>query len=422
MNPAAWIVSFARPLNPRRIRAHALILAICLWGVWAVDFSTPGLFDRAGNIKFQDFIQFPVSAHLIAEGRSQELYNPQILGDAVHALAGPESQVRLQYFYGPQVALPFVLLLPLPFLAQAEVWVAFSLFLYLCCIYLVWKTCSALRPYLGLVVLCAIGYPPVFHFFVRGQISSAMLVCFTAAWLAFRAKRDWLAGLFLGFLFVKPQFLIAVSLVLLLARSWQALAALVLSAAAQLALTFTYFGRSVMRAYFQMLLHSASQPGTTELSFSPLQMHSLRSFWELLVPSPAFVWVLYALTSIAVIALAADTWRSSSPLAIRYASLVLAAVLVNPHLYIYDLLVLAPALLLVSDWALGNSQQPSTPAIQVLLYLSFTLPLIGPLSRWTHVQVSVLAFTALLCLLWRISRNSAESPQEELAPSESAVV
>ena len=46
-----------------------MLLALCLWGVCAADYSTLGLFDRAGNIKFQDFLQFPVSASLIAQGR-----------------------------------------------------------------------------------------------------------------------------------------------------------------------------------------------------------------------------------------------------------------------------------------------------------------------------------------------------------------
>ena len=51
-----------------------------------------------------------------------------------------------------------------------------------------------------------------------------------------------------------------------------------------------------------MLLHSASEPGTTELSLSPIQMHSLRSFWTLLIPSPTLVWVLYLASSMVVIA------------------------------------------------------------------------------------------------------------------------
>lgn len=421
MKPAIWVAAFASWLNPRRLRAQAMLLAVCLWGVCVADYSTPGLFDRAGNIKFQDFFQFPVSASLIAQGRADELYNPQILTDALRAVAGPDTMVRLQYFYGPQVALPFIPLRSLSFLAQGAIWVALSVLLYFGCVYLMWKSCTALRPYAALVALCAIAYPSLFHFFVRGQISAVTLVCFTAAYLAFRARRDWLAGIALGFLFVKPQFLVAVPLVLLLGKSWRAFACLVVSAAAQLGLSFAYFGETVMRAYFHMLLHSASQPGTTELSLSPIQMHSLRSFWALLIPSPAVVWVLYIASSVLVIAIGGAIWCSSSPLAVRFSSLLLAAVLVNPHLYIYDLLALLPALLLMADWAAAHLQHPWRAELHVLLYLSFLLPLLGPISRWTHVQLSVLAFSALLCLLFRISSIGISSARE-LATSESAVV
>ena len=421
MKPALWIASFASWLNPRRLRAQAMLLALCLWGVCTFDYSTPGLFDRAGNMKFQDFFQFPVSANLIAHGRANELYNPQILTDALRAVAGPDTRVRLQYFYGPQVALPFIPLQPLSFLAQAAIWVALSVLLYFGCVYLIWTTCTTLKSSAALVALCAIAYPPLFHFFVRGQISVLPLVCFTAAYFALRAQREWLAGIALGCLFVKPQFLVAVPLVLLFGRSWRAFAGLVLSAAAQLGLTLAYFGERVMRAYFRMLLHSASQPGSTELSLSPIQMHSLRSFWALLIPRPAVVWMLYVASSILVIVIAVVIWRSSPFLQLRFSVLLLAAVLVNPHLYIYDLLALAPALLLMADWAATHLQHPRIAELRVLLYLSFLLPLLGPLSRWTHVQLSVVAFSALLCLLWRISSSAVWSPRE-LATSESAVV
>jgi hypothetical protein len=46
------------------------------------------------------------------------------------------------------------------------------------------------------------------------------------------------------------------------------------------------------------------------------------------------------------------------------------------------------------------------------------LPLFGPLSRWTHLQLSVPAMAALLWLLWRHSATASH----KLAPSESSVV
>ena len=133
---------------------------------------------------------------------------------------------------------------------------ALSVLLYFGCVYLIWKTCTTLKSSAALVALCALAYPPLFHFFVRGQISVLPLVCFTAAYLAFRARRDWLAGIALGFLFVKPQFLVAVPVVLLFGKSWRAFAGLVISAAAQLGLTFAYFGRD---GHASILPHAAPQ-------------------------------------------------------------------------------------------------------------------------------------------------------------------
>jgi alpha-1,2-mannosyltransferase len=412
---AAW-------LTPRRLRAQALVLAICLWGVCAIEYGNPGVFDRAGNIKFQDFLQFPISARLIAEGRVNELYNDQVLGDGIRAIIGRETNVYLQYFYGPQVALPFVPLLRFDFLTQAEIWGAFSLLLYFMCIYFLWRVCPRLRPHAGLVFLCAAAYPPLFHFFVRGQLSVVVLLCFTVACLAFLAQREWLSGIALGCLAFKPQFLVAVPVVLLLAGAWKVLAGLFFSAGTQLALTHLYFGPAVMRQYVDMLLHSASRPGTTELTFSPTLMHSLYSFWELLIPWPRGVWALYVLSSLAVIAITALIWRSSASLGVRFSALVLVSVLVNPHLYIYDLLALVPLFLLVTDWVLDGANHKSSPMLLVFLYASFVLPLLGPLSRWIHVQLSVPFFAVLLWMLWRMSVNSAATVGHTLASPDSHVV
>jgi alpha-1,2-mannosyltransferase len=417
-----WINLFAGWLTPRRLRAHAIVLAVCLWGVCAVDYATPGLFDRGGNIKFQDFLQFPISANLIVQARAGQLYDDQVLANEVRRIVGHDTSVQLRYFYGPQVALPFVALLPLPFLAQAEVWVAASLLMYFGCVYLLWKNCAVLRGHGRLVAISAVAFPPLFHFFVRGQLSAVILLCVTAAYFAFLAGRDLLAGICLGLLVFKPQFLVAIPLVLLLAHAWRALAGLIASGAAQLGFTYLYFGGALMRSYVNMLLHSALQPGTTELRLSPVQMHSFLSFWKMLVPWPAGVWMLYVLSSLGAVLLATAVWKSSSSLAIRFSAPLLAAVLVNPHIYIYDLLVLAIPLMLLTDWVVRNADHPFAPTVASLLYLIFILPLFGPVSRWTHLQLSVPVFAAMLAVLWRISAMPRTARVQQLASRESHVV
>jgi len=140
-------------------------------------------------------------------------------------------------------------------------------------------------------------------------------------------------------------------------------------------------------------------------------MHSLRAFWSLLIPSTSVVLALYVVSSMVVLFLVSSTWRSSAPLAFRFSALTFAAVLVNPHLFIHDLLVLAPAFLLLTNWILGNAQSGLAPLLKTLLYMAFVLPLLGPLSFWTHLQLSVVAFAGLVWVLGVATRQlaSAES-------------
>jgi len=407
MQSSPWTFISDRFLSPSRIWALAIILALCLWTVCLVDFAMPGLFDRAGNIKFQDFLQFTISARLIKDGRAAQLYDDQILARGIRTIIGRDTQVFLQYFYGPQVAAPFISLSSFPFLIQAGIWVTLSLAMYFACVYLVWNRCLSLQRYRVLVLVCALAYPPLFHFFVRGQLSAVISVSFTAAYLALAQQRDFLAGVALGFLVFKPQFLVGILLVLLLARAWRTFAGLAVSAGVQLALTAVYFHRPVMHAYLTKVLHSAGNPGSTELVFSPIQMHSLYSFWEILIPWPPGVWALYLLTSAAVVAIAVKTWSSSAAVSLRFSALLFAAVLVNPHIYIYDLLALAPAFLTLTDWLLQNPQHPSQRRLSGLLYLAFLLPLFGPLAYWTHLQISVAVFAAILWTLRQIQSSLA---------------
>jgi Glycosyltransferase family 87 len=409
-----WWLVVAAWLNPRRIQIQAIILACCLWGTCAVDFSTPGLMDRAGNIKFQDFLQFYISARLIAKGRSSELFDQKIATDELQAIVHQPTRVRLPTVYGPQVALLFLPLARFPFLVAASTWAGISVLLYFLCVHWLWKSCLHLRQYSGIVAILAVCFPPFFHFFVRGQISVLVLAAFSAAFFAFRSGNNWLAGATLGLLAFKPQFLVAIPLVFLFSSAWKALAGLVISVFAQLSLATIYFGAAVMRAYFDTLWHISRWINTAEPGVAQAQMHSLRSFWVLLVPWPKVALILYALSSIVVLVISTASWKSQGALALRFSALVFAAVLINPHLFVYDLLVLAPPLLLLADWAIGHADRYSylpdlyLPAqISVLVYLAFVLPLLGPLTVWTHLQLSVPVFVAIQAVGLSILRGRA---------------
>jgi hypothetical protein len=77
---------------------------------------------------------------------------------------------------------------------------------------------------------------------------------------------------------------------------------------------------------------------------------------------------------------------------------------------VYDLVILAPATLLISDWVLSLCWTPPSEQFVVLLYLVYLLPLLGILTKWTHVQLSVIAMSILLWLIWREGDSRREAP------------
>ena len=393
-------------LTPRRIRAHGLFLAICLWTVYAVDMSTPGLRDRNGLIKGTDFLHFYTLGNIALQKRGELLYNIQAQATLLQKLV-PEAAGNVYVpLYGPQVSLLFVPFARIPYSAALTIWLLLNAVIYGACVYLVWKLCSNLRGEPWTVLVAALAFPGFFHLILWGQTSALALLCFTLAFLALIKNRPYLAGLAIGSLIFKPQLALAATVIFLFAREWKLIATAILAALAQLSVGWLYYGTPVMSEYLRALRHVADVMALLEPR--PYQMHSFRAFWSLLIPwtSPAFA--LYALTAATILALSVRCWRSTATLGLRYSGLMLATVLVAPHLTVYDLLILAPAFLLMADWAVVGSRR-SAPTMSVLLYLCYPFFLLGPLARITHLQLSVIAMTGLLFIIDR-ERKMLSSP------------
>jgi hypothetical protein len=253
----------------------------------------------------------------------------------------------------------------------------------------------------------AVAFPGIFHLFAWGQTSGLALLCFTLAFLALENDRPLLAGLAIGSLIFKPQLGLAAAVVFLFARQWKVVAGAVMAAALQLSVAWLHYGSEIMRNYWHALTHVKEVLPLLEPRL--YQTHSLRSFWSLLLPWPRAAFTLYAVSTLAVLLFASRLWKSESPLTLRYSGLLLATVLISPHLTVYDLIILAPAFLLLGDWALSHGDDQSAPLLQQLLYFCYPLFLIGPLARVTHVQLSVVAMAALLWVSWRVSSSSSRT-------------
>ena len=420
-------------LTARRLRAHATIVAVCLWSFYCWNLATPGLRDRSGNLKGTDFLHFYTLGSVAAEHRGADLYDMRtqaaIAAERVPQAAG----LRYLPLYPPQVSILFAPVAHLSYPWALTLWWIFSAAIYALCVIAIRRVCPNLAKQGTTVLLLALGFPAFFHLIAWGQTSALALGCFTGAFLLLRRRREFLSGLVLGCLIFKPQLGLAAAVVFLATGAWKVVAGAVLSALAQLTTGVLYYGAAPLRQWLASMRNVRGlQP---LLEPKPYQTHCLRTFWTMLIPpglipsgpnppritaSGELTFALYGISAIVVLGLTISIWRRrpEAPLALRYSSLLFTTVLAAPHLTVYDLVILAPALLLAADCLVAEPTDSGARTLGTLLYLVYMLPLLGPLARWTHVQLSVIAMAASVYMMWRISKHGFVATSEATVPAE----
>lgn len=394
--PASWF-------TVRRLRGHAIIVAVCLWSVYFWTLATPGLRDRSGNLKGTDFLHFYTLGSLATEHRGADLYDMNAQAALAAERVPQAAGLRYLPLYPPQVSILFAPLAGLSYGRALAAWWFLSAAIYGLCVFAVWRACRNLEEYGGLVLAGAVGFPAFFHMIAWGQTSAIALACFSGAFLLLRAKREFLAGLVLGCLIFKPQLGLAAAMIFLAIGAWKIIGAAILSALAQLSIGVFYYGVAPLRKWIAMMQDARGV--LPWLEPRPYQTHCLRTFWSMLIPSGGIAFALYLVSAVAVLGWTISIWRRrpEPPLGLRYSSLLLATVLIAPHLTVYDLVILAPALLLMADWVVAERSRSSARALGPLLYFMYMLPLLGPMTRWSHLQLSVIAMIASVYWMWRIS-------------------
>ena len=396
-------------LTGKRLRAHGTILALCLWSLYVWNIATPGLRDRNANLKGTDFLHLYTLGTLAVAHRGVDLYDINMQA-AFAAQRVPEAAgIRYLPLYPPQVSIFFAPLANFTYGWALLIWWSCSIVIYGICCVVLWRACPNLRDQGGTTVILALAFPAFFHLIAWGQTSAEALACFTAMFFLIRAKRDFLAGLALGCLIFKPQLGIAAAVVFFSIGAWKTVLGATLSAAGQLFAGALYYGLEPLRNWIRMLRNVSRLLPLLEPKL--YQTHSLRTFWSMIVPEPRLSLGLYVLSTVVVLGFTIACWKrgDSVPLSLRYSTLLVASVLVAPHLTVYDLVVLAPAFILLADWLVTQPSTPSTRWLGTLLYFSYMLPLLGPFTRWTHVQLSVIAMATTGYIIWNIARGSNSS-------------
>jgi alpha-1,2-mannosyltransferase len=389
------------------------MVCVIVWSLYVWNLSAPGWRDRGGSLKGGDFAHLYTLGTVALEHRGADLYNGEAQA-ALMAARVPDSRGTFYFpIYPPHMSMLMSLFARMAYVHALIAWLILSAVLYAACCYGVWRTCSHLQGEGGLVLLLGAAFPGFFQVILWGQSSVLALACFTLMFLALRGRRDFLAGLALGLLLFKPQLGVACAIVFILARQWLVVAGAAVCGFAQFLVTWAYYGLAPLEAWLRAIVRIFDRLSLLEPK--PYQTHSLRIFWPLLfVPHKASL-VLYVVSSAVILWLAIAVWRTALPIQARFACVLFASVLISPHMIVYDMVILAPAFLLMADWLVNWAPSRWKGWMSILLYVLYVSPLLGWLTQFIRVQFSVIAMTAMVIMMWRASTTRLRQQSESIS-------
>ena len=213
-------------------------------------------------------------------------------------------------------------------------------------------------------------------------------------------------ALYLSLIAIKPQWGLVLGAIALLAGEWRLITGALAGVAVQSLATLAVFDASVFAGYAQAVRRIPA--AVASLEPDAYKLHSARVLTQLL-PGPAD-WIVWSALGIAVVAGTLKIWRDRAlPCRLRFGLLVLGSALVNPHVSIYDVTVLALPILWIGGWLMTEHHESGWfwRAVHLLSVL-----LLFPTAAILRLQLSPIVIAGLYVRTWRLAaaRGSAARP------------
>jgi hypothetical protein len=283
----------------------------------------------------------------------------------------------------------------LPFPVAYAAWVLFASVVYAGSIAIAARDCvSVSRRH---VLMACLLFPPFIAHQAIGHSTVWPLMGFVGGWWALTQSRPLVAGLMLSIVAIKPHLGMAMAIVLITMRLWRIIGGILLGLLVQAGITLMVGGREAVVAYIDTTLRVLRDTTLIEPKDERFT-HALRMSLESLVPHGVAT-VGWLAASALFGWLAVRVWRQSEDWALRTSALLLATLLISPHVQAYDAILLAPATLWLSCRA-ASTRQPAIIVGLIVLAAAFVvpsarlwgIPLTVPLMGW---------------LLWQCQRAQA---------------
>jgi hypothetical protein len=399
-------VSEFRFLTRERIRAYPAVTFVVLIAFAVYDrIGGRGLLNAFDGALGGDFLSFYTGGSFILHGRSVDLLDESaqlafqrgVLGANVDATSVWVSPPYFAWFFAPLSLLPY----PVAYV----VFVAFS-------VAVLTIAFRALTRDLGLEQTTArtwwvvLQYYPTLQWLLNGQITGLWLSAFIAVYLLLRTGRDARAGFVLGLFACKPTLALGLTVALLVARRWVTLVCAGVTAAVLITVglvtvpvamrEYLYRGPALVSFVRESGYHLAGLHGSFEFATLLFDGVSRR------LASVMGLLVCGALVAAAGLPWFRADWRPGSRTwDLRMAATTAIGVIASPHLYGYDLALLALPLWIVTARTSSMSGLPldDGPVLRATAAV-WALGLLGPALALAQEQLTrrILGVPAMLQL------------------------
>lgn len=301
-----------------------------------------------------DFLQEWIGGRIVLQGDTSRMYDPAYAQSLEHdasvvGFAWDES------YYLPIVYPPFyyALVSPLsllPFELAACVW-AIAMVLALLMAWLLMRRLavecmglSASDERVDWLLPSALLFMPLIESLTSSQKGSLLLLILVGTYYLLNKNRGFAAGLVFGLIAFKPHLALPIAIAMLWKRQWSFVLG-GLTTGAILVTICLAMGRDVCEQYVEFSLHAGDYMQNS--GYDLTKSHTLRGFFALLFGDAASPFVVIAtwIASIAIIAVVVYALRgrldtTSPQFANQFFVLIIAMILLSPHLYTYDLTML----------------------------------------------------------------------------------
>ncbi|MEQ8789016.1 MAG: glycosyltransferase family 87 protein [Pirellulaceae bacterium] len=253
-------------------------------------------------------------------------------------------------------------------------------------------------------VVAAVAFVPVIETLTSSQKGTVCLLILTATFLLLNRQRPFAAGLVFGLLAFKPQLTIVIAVAMLLKRQGRFVAGGAATGATLVGLCLL-LGGDVCRQYFDFASGAADY--LRNAGYDLHKSHCLYGFFTLLAGG-AGPWAK-GMTALAaggvvlllVLLLRGELRPGASRFAMQFSALVVATILLSPHLFTYDLtILLLPAfLLLVLIARGGETLRHASLTAWLLLGLYAAAGVSASLAAQHSLQLTVPLLVSLLAVL-----------------------